>query len=221
LKINPLDFYILFLNDREPKSQPFDANPATRNDDRSIISIIVKAIQQLANTVAGFADNFVSAYITATAIDAANGHFSNELCVGSTCVTPAQIQAMVAASEGSTPPRPNDSNSQTAPNTPPTITINGDNPAHIHVGDTYSDLGATIAAPQADLNLGIYTFVGTTPIDQVVIDTSSPATYHINYVATDQAGNIATSTWTIIVEALFPPTLPEVTATSTLDAAFQ
>jgi hypothetical protein len=28
---------------------------------------------------------------------AKNGHFSNELCAGSTCVTPAQFQAMVAA----------------------------------------------------------------------------------------------------------------------------
>jgi hypothetical protein len=34
--------------------------------------------------------------------------------------------------------------------TPPSITINGENPAHIQVGDIYSDLGATIIGPQAD-----------------------------------------------------------------------
>jgi hypothetical protein len=63
--------------------------------------------------------------------------------------------------------------------------------------------------------------VGNTQIEQAVIDTSTPTVYHINYVATDQAGNTATSTRTVIVEALFSPTLPEVTATSTLDAADQ
>jgi hypothetical protein len=190
-------------------------------DDRSIISIVVKAIQQLANTVAGFADNFVSAHITATTIDAANGHFSDELCVGSTCVTPAQFQAMVAASSGgSTPPPPNDSNPQNTPDTtPPVITINGDNPAHINVGDTYSDLGATITAPQADLNLGVHTFVGTTPIDQAVIDTSTTTVYHINYVVLDQYGLTSTSTRMVIVEALFSTTSSDAVATSSIDAA--
>jgi hypothetical protein len=31
-----------------------------------------------------------------------------------------------------------------ASTTPPMIRLNGDNPAIIHVGDTYTDLGATI-----------------------------------------------------------------------------
>jgi hypothetical protein len=39
-------------------------------------------------------------------------------------------------------------------------------------------------------------------MDQAVIDTSEPATYHINYVATDQSGNIATSTRTVVIEAI-------------------
>jgi hypothetical protein len=47
--------------------------------------------------------------------------------------------------------------------TPPVITINGNNPAHIHVGETYNDLGATITAPAADLNLGIHTACGQHP----------------------------------------------------------
>ena len=37
---------------------------------------------------------------------------------------------------------------------PPVIAINGVNPATIHVGATYVDLGATITGPQSDLNLG-------------------------------------------------------------------
>ena len=39
------------------------------------------------------------------------------------------------------------------------IQINGDNPAIIQVGASYTDLGATITGPQADLNLGIQTYL--------------------------------------------------------------
>jgi hypothetical protein len=38
-------------------------------------------------------------------------------------------------------------------------------------------------------------------MDQAVIDTSEPATYHINYVATDAAGNAATSTRTVMIDS--------------------
>jgi hypothetical protein len=92
-------------------------------------------------------------------------------------------------------------NATPTPDAPPIISITGDNPATIHIGDTYNDLGATITGPQADLNLGIQTFVGTTPIAQAVIDTSAPATYHIYYVATDQSGLTATSSRTVVVQA--------------------
>ncbi len=43
------------------------------------------------------------------------------------------------------------------------LKINGDNPAIIQVGSTYNDLGATIIGPEADLNLGIRTFLNGTP----------------------------------------------------------
>ena len=55
-----------------------------------------------------------------------------------------------------------------ATDTPPVIQINGDNPAIIQVGASYTDLGATITGPQADLNLGIQTYLNGTlesPID--------------------------------------------------------
>jgi len=71
------------------------------------------------------------------------------------------------------------------PNTPPVIQVNGDNPAIIHIGDTYADLGATITASQADLNLGIKTFLNGTLVSNIVLDTSSVATDIIDYVATD------------------------------------
>src|SRR5947207_6341577 len=47
----------------------------------------------------------------------------------------------------------------TTDNQPPLIKINGDNPAHIGVGGTYADLGATITGPQEDLNLGIHLYI--------------------------------------------------------------
>jgi hypothetical protein len=90
--------------------------------------------------------------------------------------------------------------STTPDTTPPTVTINGDNPAHIHVGDTYADLGAAVT-DNVDQNLGYKTFLNGALASNIVIDTSAVATDTIDYVATDNAGNTATSTRTVIVEA--------------------
>jgi hypothetical protein len=88
----------------------------------------------------------------------------------------------------------------------PVIQINGDNPARINVGDSYADLGATITSPQADLNLGIKTFLNGQLTSNIVIDTTQAATDTIDYVATDQSGLSSTSTRTIIIQA--PPLAP-------------
>jgi hypothetical protein len=45
----------------------------------------------------------------------------------------------------------------------------------------------------------VHAFVGSTPLEYASIDTATTTTYHINYVATDRAGNTATSTRTVIV----------------------
>jgi hypothetical protein len=92
--------------------------------------------------------------------------------------------------------------------------INGDNPAIIQVGDTYNDLGATITRPQADLNLGITTYVNGIETNPVQIDTSVATTDAIDYVATDQSGLTSTSTRAIIIEA--PSIVPSATASSTV-----
>ena len=55
-------------------------------------------------------------------------------------------------------------------------------PAAAH---TYTDLGATITGPQADLNLGITTYVNGSPMNPVQIDTSTIATDTIAYVVTE------------------------------------
>jgi hypothetical protein len=81
---------------------------------------LVKAIQELsakldalATAVANFAQSFTTQVLTA-----ATGHFSNELCVGSTCVTPTQFQAMVAAAGQSQSASPSSSPTSLASDNP-------------------------------------------------------------------------------------------------------
>ncbi len=159
-----------------------------------LIAPVVKAIQALSseialieNTIAGFAQSITSQ----------KGNFTNELCVGSTCVTPAQFQAMVAAANQSAIVS---ASTSTATDTPPVIAINGNNPATVQVGASYTDLGATITGPEADLNLGIKTFLNGMLASTIVLDTTAAATDTIDYVVTDTAGNAATSTRTVIVQ---------------------
>jgi hypothetical protein len=93
----------------------------------------------------------------------------------------------------------------TTATTPPTTTINGDNPAIIEVGDSYADLAATVTdtgpGQAGDANLGYQTFLNGTLVSTIDIDTSQVATDTINYVATDQSGLTATSTRTVLIEA--------------------
>src|SRR6202034_735704 len=92
-----------------------------------------------------------------------------------------------------------------ATDSPPVIQINGDNPAMIQVGASYTDLGATITGPQADLNLGIQTYLNGTFESPIELDTSAAATDTIAYVLTDSQGLTSTSTRTVIVEPAAPP----------------
>jgi len=61
-------------------------------------------------------------------------------------------------------------------------------------------IAATITGPQADLNLGIQTYLNGTLTSNIVIDITQAATDTIDYVATDQSGLTATSTRTIIIQ---------------------
>lgn len=195
---------------------------------------LVKAVQELAaqvttltNTVANFADSFTTKELTFTRatgdeIDVQTMKAAQEICIGSTCVTEDQLKSMLAstnAAGGSTPPSGSNGSATTTSDTPPVIQIEGDNPAVIQVGDSYADLGATITGPQQDLNLGIKTFLNGALVSNIVLDTSAAATDTIDYVATDNAGNTATSTRTVVVEPqVSSPTVSDATtsaATST------
>jgi Domain of unknown function (DUF5011) len=181
-----------------------------------------KSIQQIASISGIFEQNLVAWLGTASNgigdLFANDLHAQNELCVGSTCVTPAQFQAMVLAANasegGSSPNSTSDSDASTTLNSPPVIQINGDNPAYISVGDSYADLGATITGPTADLNLGIRTFLNDQLASNIVIDTSAAATDTIDYVATDQSGLAATTTRTVVVSSISQANAAASTTTS-------
>ena len=125
----------------------------------------------------------------------------------------ASFDYFVVGSSYSTPsssaPNSNSSSSSTSPSgsgdsQAPTISINGNNPATVHVGDTYNDLGAIIT-DNVDKNLGYSVSVdgtATSTEDTVNINTSVPGTHSIVYTATDQAGNVATATRTVTVVAI-------------------
>ena len=158
---------------------------------QGLIAPLVKAVQALSNEIASI-ENTIAGFATV--------FHTNELCVGSTCVTPAQFQAMVAAAEQSGTAPASGIAITSASSTPPVIQIIGNNPAIINVGDIYSDLGATIIAPAADNNLNILTYLNGVQAAQIVIDTSQVATDTIDYVVTDQSGLTSTSTRTVIIE---------------------
>jgi outer membrane biosynthesis protein TonB len=91
--------------------------------------------------------------------------------------------------------------------TAPVISINGDNPASVVVGNVYTDAGAT-ATDDVDTAVSV--------VSSGTVDTTIIGTYTITYTATDLAGNITTATRTVNVVAL-PPPPPPLLNTLTID----
>jgi Chaperone of endosialidase/Domain of unknown function (DUF5011) len=209
-----------------------------------VTPLIVKAVQDIADlsntfkntliTWLGDAQNGIKD-LYATVIHA-NEVDTQKLCVNDstgakTCITKAQLDQLLenAASQqgGSGPSQSSSGNSSisssvsgfpgASSSTPPVISVNGNDPATVQVGATYNDLGATITGPQADLNLGIRTFLNGVAMSPVQLDSSQAATDTIAYAATDQNGLISTSTRTVIVVA--PQAANDNQASSTLPAA--
>ena len=86
--------------------------------------------------------------------------------------------------------------------TPPVITLTGDNPLTLEVGDTYTDPGAT-----AD--------TGETVTPTGTVNTDIAGDYTITYTATDAAGNEATKERTVTVNPTAPKAVSNLTATAT------
>jgi hypothetical protein len=144
-----------------------------------------------------FADHIIATDITADLVTA-----TQKLCVGTTCVTEAQLQQLLniqtAQASGGQASSTSTDSTGSLQTTPPTIYINGNNPATIHIGDSYSDLGAT-ATDSEGHELTVHTFVNGVSLEPATLDTSTAGTSTIDYVATDTWGNTATSTRTVII----------------------
>ena len=154
----------------------------------SAIQALYADVQGLEQTVSGFAQTFTT----------------NQLCVNKSdgtpvCVTGDQLSALLAAQgqQGVSSPSPSDNPATT---TPPAIAIDGDNPAVVSVGATYTDLGATAADAQGH-SLDVETFLNEIEAPSIILDTGEPATDTIEYVATDTWGNTSTSSRSVIIEA--------------------
>ena len=110
----------------------------------------------------------------------------------------------------------------TTPDTPPTITINGDNPAIIEVGDSYADLGATVSdtgpGQAGDTNLGYKTFLNGTLVSNIV-DRHEPSRHRHHRLRRHRPidGLTATSTRTVIIQAALSDA--EATATDAISTA--
>ncbi|MDP2704973.1 MAG: DUF5011 domain-containing protein, partial [bacterium] len=151
---------------------------------------------------------------------------TDTLCIsddnGETCVTKEQLDGLLAGtaasqngSSGSNQSGGTGSESGgqgISDVTPPTIVIQGNNPAEIAVGSSYADLGAVITDDQ-DENTTTYIYLNGVITTSVSIDTSVAGTHTITYTATDDAGNTATADRTVIVGDEATPE-PEVTDTT-------
>jgi trimeric autotransporter adhesin len=208
-----------------------------------LISPVVSAIQELSSevqnliaTVQGFAQSVTSAV----------GNFgkvnTQQLCITDSagtpvCVTGDQLAALLATQGQQQTSSPasastNANDASPTPETPPTVTIDGDNPAVIDLGDSYADLGASVndtgLGQAGETNLSYKTFLNGALVSNIVIDTSAVAIDTIDYVATDSYGNTATSTRTVVVELGPTPSMvptdnapTTIAATSTATVATQ
>ncbi|GIW68656.1 MAG: hypothetical protein KatS3mg100_150 [Candidatus Parcubacteria bacterium] len=111
---------------------------------------------------------------------------------GQLAPTPGACDAPQASSTDVTQPAvpTSDDAAEPADTEPPTLTLIGNNPARVRVGDTYKDLGVLVD-DNVSRNIGYTIFLDGREVREVRVDTSAPAAYHIRYEAVDQAGNQA------------------------------
>ncbi len=114
-----------------------------------------------------------------------------------TSMVDAQVKKLLAGTVASPTPDTPSSDSSGGP----TLAVNGANPARLHVGDVYSDLGAAVEGSGPEGNLTVHTFVDGEEMGVVLINTSAPGSHTIVYRATDGQGRTGETSRTVIVEA--------------------
>jgi len=200
-----------------------DASDALKQALREFSDAVVQVFSRVIYATAGIFEKLFAGEV-----------HTDKLCMsdstGETCVTKAQLDALLAAagesgsSQGDGSPPANQGSDEEGGNETqdtneaqdtsasaeavadgeaPVITVNGNNPATIEVGTAYTDLGATVADNVSN-NIGITARVDDGEwgeIGSLTLDTSSPATHIVHYRATDAAGNTGTASRTVNVGA--------------------
>ncbi|MBI4121039.1 MAG: DUF5011 domain-containing protein [Parcubacteria group bacterium] len=175
---------------------------------------VEKLEQAAATSVAAVTNSFSELFASKLTI-------TNLLCLGDTCIGESELKSLLtnagisASSTGETltDEETTDTEAPAASDIePPAITIIGANPAGIELNAVYSDNGATVL-DNVDSNLGYSTYLNGVMVTEIGLDTSTTTTHYIDYVATDNAGNTATSTRTVIIND--PNTPSGETATTT------
>ena len=83
--------------------------------------------------------------------------------------------------------------------TPPVITVNGDNPATVELGGSYTDAGASASDDSGSATL----------VTSGTVNTNSVGSYQITYTATDSSGNISQAFRTVnVVDTTAPVVTP-------------
>jgi hypothetical protein len=173
-------------------------------------SVAQEGIHQLGTAVhASLAvfDTIVSQTITASVLNVDQVN-AKTLCLDDLCITKTQLQNILngqgsGSGSGNSGGGTGGGTGSSTPDTEaPVITLNGNNPATVSIGSTYTDLGAVVT-DNVDTNLGFTVSLdggATTTLDQLNVDTATSTTHTIIFSATDQAGNTGTATRTVVVE---------------------
>ncbi len=152
-------------------------------------------ITVLGSNPATVVQNTTYADAGATAVDAVDGIVSvtSSGSVDTTVIDSYTITYTATDAAGNTATATRTVNVIATPDTTaPVITVTGSNPVTITQFDTYADAGAT-ATDNVDGTVTV-----TTTSD---VNTSQPGSYTVTYSATDGAGNTATETRTVTVNA--------------------
>jgi hypothetical protein len=228
----------LTLSDRPIIAATVNAIKELNLNLESIASATATSTPESESFAAEFFSNLF-AKVTQWLADATNGIgsvFANvfnakeKICVDGECLTKDDIRDILDLVNGQTvpldPARDDSAESPAESDTEaPVITINGNNPAEIAVGTSYSDLGVVVIDNVND-NLGHTIQVDGIEVTNIQLDTSTSTTYIITYTATDEAGNVGTAERTVIVYSelvepaeevidVAPPAPEETTATTT------
>jgi hypothetical protein len=131
-----------------------------------LIAPLVNAVQALAIEINGFAQSITTNVLTAVTGDFQTGNFSQQLCIGSTCINQSQLQQLLQESGQSESSVTNDSNPNAFDSFTSSTSTASDTDASNSSTSPISDVSEDTSGTTTDSN---------PPPDAVSTDTVSPA----------------------------------------------